>query len=54
MIGIIMGSSSDWEYMKEAADLLEEFEVPYEKKVVSAHRTPDLMYEYAKSAKKGA
>jgi phosphoribosylaminoimidazole carboxylase, PurE protein len=51
MIGIIMGSSSDWEYMKEAADLLEEFEVPYEKKVVSAHRTPDLMYEYAKSAK---
>ncbi|MGC8650898.1 MAG: 5-(carboxyamino)imidazole ribonucleotide mutase [Hydrogenobaculum sp.] len=51
MIGIIMGSSSDWEYMEEAAKVLEEFEVPYEKKVVSAHRTPDLMYEYAKTAK---
>jgi len=46
-----MGSSSDWEYMEEAAKVLEEFEVPYEKKVVSAHRTPDMMYEYAKSAK---
>jgi len=46
-----MGSSSDWEYMEEAAKVLEEFEVPYEKKVVSAHRTPDLMYEYAKTAK---
>lgn len=46
-----MGSSSDWEYMEEATKVLEEFEVPYEKKVVSAHRTPDLMYEYAKTAK---
>jgi len=47
-----MGSISDWEYLKEGAKLLEEFGVPYEKKVVSAHRTPELMYEYAKTARK--
>ena len=46
-----MGSISDWEYMKKAVDVLKEFNVPYEVKVVSAHRTPKLMYEYAKTAK---
>ncbi len=51
LVGLIMGSSSDWEVMKEAASTLESFEITYEKKVVSAHRTPDLMYNYAKSAK---
>ncbi|QPQ29140.1 5-(carboxyamino)imidazole ribonucleotide mutase [Lysinibacillus sp. JNUCC 51] len=50
-IGVIMGSSSDWETMKHACDILDELEVPYEKKVVSAHRTPDLMFEYAESAR---
>ena len=49
-IGIIMGSTSDYEVMKQACDLLDEFDVKYEKKVVSAHRTPDLLSEYAKSA----
>ena len=52
LVGLIMGSISDWEYMKGASEILEQFEIPYEKKVVSAHRTPDLMYEYAKNAKK--
>ncbi len=51
LVGIIMGSISDWEHMKGAAEILEDFKVPYEKKVVSAHRTPELMYEYATSAK---
>lgn len=50
-IGIIMGSSSDWETMKHACDILDELEVAYEKKVVSAHRTPDLMFEYAEQAR---
>lgn len=50
-IGVIMGSSSDWETMKHACDILEELEIPYEKKVVSAHRTPDLMFEYAETAR---
>jgi 5-(carboxyamino)imidazole ribonucleotide mutase len=49
-VGIIMGSTSDYEVMKDACSMLEEFGVEYEKKVVSAHRTPDLMYEYAKNA----
>ncbi|MBD0383336.1 5-(carboxyamino)imidazole ribonucleotide mutase [Paenibacillus sedimenti] len=49
-VGVIMGSQSDWETMKHACDMLEELGVPYEKKVVSAHRTPDLMFEYAASA----
>ncbi|MBD2847211.1 5-(carboxyamino)imidazole ribonucleotide mutase [Paenibacillus sp. IB182496] len=49
-VGVIMGSTSDWETMKLACDVLEELDVPYEKKVVSAHRTPDLMFEYAESA----
>lgn len=46
-----MGSTSDWEVMSQAAEMLEQFGVPYEKKVVSAHRTPDLLVEYAKTAK---
>ena len=49
-IGIIMGSNSDWAVMEHAARALEQFGVAYEAKVVSAHRTPDLMFEYAKSA----
>lgn len=51
-IGVIMGSDSDWPTMKAACDILDEFEVPYEKQVVSAHRTPDDMSEYGKSARK--
>lgn len=51
MIGIIMGSQSDWDTMKVAADLLAEFGVPHETDIVSAHRTPDRLTEYAKSAK---
>ena len=50
-VGIIMGSTSDYEVMEAACKCLDEFGVEYEKKVVSAHRTPDLMYEYAHSAK---
>lgn len=50
-IGVIMGSSSDWDTMKHACDILDELQVPYEKKVVSAHRTPDLMFEYAETAR---
>lgn len=49
-IGVIMGSKSDWETMKLACDILDELEIPYEKKVVSAHRTPDFMFEYAEQA----
>ncbi|MBM7094911.1 5-(carboxyamino)imidazole ribonucleotide mutase [Bacillus sp. H-16] len=50
-VGVIMGSISDWDTMKHATDVLEELSVPYEKKIVSAHRTPDLMFEYAETAK---
>jgi 5-(carboxyamino)imidazole ribonucleotide mutase len=50
-IGVIMGSSSDWETMKHACDILDELAIPYEKRVVSAHRTPDLMFEYAEEAR---
>ncbi|MFC0469266.1 5-(carboxyamino)imidazole ribonucleotide mutase [Halalkalibacter kiskunsagensis] len=50
-IGVIMGSTSDWETMKAACDVLDELEIPYEKKVVSAHRTPDLMFQYAEEAR---
>ena len=50
LVGIIMGSSSDWETMQHAAQMLERFSVPFESKVVSAHRTPDLLFEYAGSA----
>jgi len=45
-----MGSDSDWPTMSKAADVLKSFDIPYEAKVVSAHRTPELMYEYAQSA----
>ena len=50
LIGIVMGSSSDWEVMRHAAAQLTALEIPYEAKVVSAHRTPDLMFDYAASA----
>ena len=50
IVAIIMGSTSDWETMKNAADILTDFCVPFEKKVVSAHRTPDLLFEFAKYA----
>ena len=50
-IGIIMGSNSDWPVMQHAAQFLEQFGIAYETKVVSAHRTPDLMFEYASSAR---
>jgi 5-(carboxyamino)imidazole ribonucleotide mutase len=50
LVGVIMGSSSDWETLRHAAETLDELGVPHEVKVVSAHRTPDLMFEYAASA----
>lgn len=49
-IGIIMGSQSDWPTMKEAADILDQLDVPYETKIVSAHRTPDRLWEYGTTA----
>jgi 5-(carboxyamino)imidazole ribonucleotide mutase len=50
LVGIIMGSDSDWETMQAAARVLRQLEVPFETRVVSAHRTPDLLFEYASSA----
>ena len=50
LVGVIMGSKSDWETMRHASEILTEFGVPHECKIVSAHRTPDLMREYATSA----
>lgn len=50
LVGVIMGSTSDWETMKEACTILEDLEITYEKKVVSAHRTPDEMFLYAEGA----
>ena len=50
VIGIIMGSQSDWETMRHSADVLDALAVPYESKIVSAHRTPDRLYEYARGA----
>jgi 5-(carboxyamino)imidazole ribonucleotide mutase len=50
-VGIIMGSQSDWATLKRAAEVLSELAVPYEAKIISAHRTPDRLYAYAKSAK---
>ncbi|MBA2616956.1 MAG: 5-(carboxyamino)imidazole ribonucleotide mutase [Rubrobacter sp.] len=50
LVGVVMGSASDWETMRHAAETLERFEVPHECRVVSAHRTPDLMASYAKEA----
>jgi len=51
LVGIIMGSKSDWNTMKAACDVLEEFGVPYEKFVISAHRTPEKAIEYASTAR---
>lgn len=51
LVGIIMGSQSDWDTMKEAHDMLHALGVPHEVKIVSAHRTPDRLFEYAKTAK---
>ena len=48
-VSVVMGSQSDWDIMQLACDLLEKFDVSYEKKIVSAHRTPDRLYEYANS-----
>jgi 5-(carboxyamino)imidazole ribonucleotide mutase len=50
-VGVVMGSQSDWEVMREACNMLAEFGVPYEAKVVSAHRTPDAMFKYAERAR---
>jgi len=51
LVGLIMGSQSDWETMSAAARVLQEFGVPFEARVVSAHRTPDLMFSYAEAAR---
>jgi 5-(carboxyamino)imidazole ribonucleotide mutase len=51
LVGVIMGSSSDWETMQCAADTLASLRVPHETRVISAHRTPDLLFEYAASAR---
>lgn len=50
LVGVIMGSSSDWDIMRHAASILRDFNVPYEAEVISAHRTPDRMFEYAEAA----
>ena len=50
LVGVVMGSDSDWEVMEHAARRLADFGVPYERRVVSAHRTPDLLYQYASEA----
>lgn len=50
VVGVIMGSSSDWPTMRKAGEVLDRFEVPHERRVVSAHRTPDLMRSYARGA----
>ena len=50
-VAVIMGSSSDWETMSHACDILEKFHVPYEKQVISAHRTPELMADFAHNAR---
>ncbi|MCH4815964.1 MAG: 5-(carboxyamino)imidazole ribonucleotide mutase [Saccharolobus sp.] len=51
-VAVIMGSKNDWEYMKEAVEILKQFGVDYEARVVSAHRTPEFMMQYAKEAEK--
>lgn len=51
-VGVIMGSTSDWPTMKRACELLDELDIPYEARVVSAHRTPDEMFAYAEEAEK--
>jgi len=52
LISVIMGSQSDWKTMRFACDILEEFKINYEKKIISAHRTPDRLFNYAKNAHK--
>lgn len=52
VIGVVMGSDSDWETMRNACEMLAQFDVAYEAKVVSAHRTPDVMFAYAESARR--
>jgi 5-(carboxyamino)imidazole ribonucleotide mutase len=51
LVGVIMGSKSDWDTLRSAAETLERLKVPFETRVVSAHRTPDLLFEYAQSAR---
>src|SRR3954454_789337 len=51
LVGVIMGSRSDWDTMHHAVDTLEQLQVPHEHRVVSAHRTPDLLFQYASSAR---
>ncbi len=51
LVGVVMGSQSDWETMRKAVEILQRFEVPHEFRVVSAHRTPDLLCEYAREAR---
>ena len=51
VVGVVMGSQSDWDVMQHAAKVLKDFGVPFEHKVVSAHRTPDAMFEYAEQAR---
>ena len=50
LVGVVMGSNSDWKVMSHAVDILERFGIPHEARVVSAHRTPDLLFEYAETA----
>lgn len=50
IVGVVMGSNSDWKVMSQACEILKDFGVPFESKVVSAHRTPDLLFEYAETA----
>jgi 5-(carboxyamino)imidazole ribonucleotide mutase len=50
LVGLIMGSRSDWETMRHASEILDELGIPHERRVVSAHRTPDLLFEYASTA----
>ena len=50
-VGLVMGSNSDWDVMRHAADMLERFGIAFESRVVSAHRTPDLLFEYADTAR---
>lgn len=50
-VGLVMGSNSDWDIMRHAADMLQQFDIAFESRVVSAHRTPDLLFEYAGNAR---
>jgi 5-(carboxyamino)imidazole ribonucleotide mutase len=51
LVGIVMGSHSDWEIMRHAAEILAQLAIPYEARIVSAHRTPDLLFQYAEAAR---